>query len=127
VQRRTNPIHLAIAATVGLAALAGCGGDDEPDAEGADACATGSGETVVVEIPEFVFEPDPVEIARCDSVVWQNAHDQAHTSTADGEVAWSTGNIAPGERAEPVAFEATGSFAYRCALHPFMQGTVEVR
>ena len=81
---------------------------------------------MTVEIPEFAFDPNPVEIAVCDSVVWKNVHTQAHTSTGNGDKVWSTNNIAPNAESEPVRFEETGSFAYICALHPFMKGTVEV-
>ena len=84
------------------------------------------GTTVTVEIPEFAFSPTPVQVKACDSVVWENTHTQAHTSTGKGDKAWSTGNIADGATSDPVLFDQTGSFAYICALHPFMKGTVEV-
>lgn len=117
---------LATALLAATLTLAACGDTSEPaDAEAAVDCSSG-GETVTVEIPEFAFAPDPVEIRACDAVVWTNTHSQPHTSTGDGEQTWTTGNIAPGESGEPVPFEDTGTFTYLCALHPFMQGTVEV-
>lgn len=128
MRRPTAHLALAVAALgFGVTSLAACG-DTTPDepAGAAAGCAEGAGETVTVEIPEFSFSPDPVQISPCDSVVWENTHDQAHTSTGKGDQAWSTGNVAPGASAEPVRFEAAGSFAYICALHPFMTGTVEV-
>jgi len=128
---RRPTAHLALAvATIGLGltTLAACGDTtaDEPADAAAAGCDAGAGDTVTVEIPEFAFSPDPVQISACDSVIWENTHDQAHTSTGKGDQAWSTGNIAPGAAAEPVRFEETGSFSYICALHPFMTGTVEV-
>jgi plastocyanin len=109
------------------AALAGCGDTGgEEAAGGADRCGPQDGSTVVVEIPEFTFDPEPVAVRACDSVAWANVHDQAHTSTGDGTQRWTTGNLAPGDRSEPVRFEAPGSYSYLCALHPFMTGTVEV-
>lgn len=117
--RRTAATLVALAAL----ALAACGDTSEP----ADAAApAGDCETVTVEIPEFAFAPDPVEISACDSVVWSNTHSQPHTSTGDGEQSWTTGNIDAGADSEPVVFADAGSFTYLCALHPFMQGTVEV-
>lgn len=114
--------------------LAACGGDDS-SGEGAandstttaaaDGTCTG-GSTVTVDVGDFVFDPTPVEIERCDSVVWTNAHNQAHTSTGQGEQRWNTGNIQPGDDSEPVVFERSGTFSYICALHPFMKGSVEV-
>lgn len=119
---RPRLLAAALLATTALS-LAACGDTSEPadDAAGAADC-----EAVTVEIPEFAFAPDPVEIDACDSVVWSNAHTQPHTSTGEGEQSWNTGNIAPGETSEPVPFDDEGTFTYICALHPFMQGTVEV-
>ena len=118
---RSQPVVVVVAlACVGV--LAACGDDEPtPSAAGAEDC-----ETVTVDIGDFAFEPTPVDVGVCDSVVWTNAHDQAHTSTGDGDVAWSTGNLAPGETSEPVTFDDTGEHTYICALHPFMQGVVSV-
>jgi plastocyanin len=122
---RTLLVALTLAGSFGLAACGDTDGDAAP-ADVAAGCAEGAGETVTVEIPEFLFEPDPIEIDTCDQVVWSNTHDQAHTSTGDGDFAWSTGNIAPGDTAAPIVFETAGEFTYMCALHPFMKGTVAV-
>ena len=81
---------------------------------------------MTVEIGNFVFNPTPVTVAVCDSVVWKNTHNQAHTSTGNGDKSWNTGNIAPGASATPIVFDKTGSLAYMCALHPFMHGVVQV-
>lgn len=120
------PIRSALVALT-AAALAGCGdtGGDEA-AAGPGGCDGEDGDTVVVEIPAFEFDPEPVAVQACDSVAWANAHDQPHTSTGDGPQRWTTGNLAPGDRSEPVRFEAPGTYSYLCALHPFMTGTVEV-
>ncbi|MEO7429642.1 MAG: plastocyanin/azurin family copper-binding protein [Acidimicrobiales bacterium] len=136
MRRPTPLLTTAAIALLGLAGLAGCGDTtpdkpaaDKPAASGSGAavdCAAHPGKTVTVEIPEFKFAPNPVQIAACDSVVWKNTADQAHTSTGKGAQAWSTGNITPGSASEPVLFADAGSFAYICALHPFMKGAVEV-
>lgn len=115
-------------ALLGLVALAGCGdttSDEGAAGTSAEACANG-GETVTVDIPEFTFSPTPVKVGRCDSVVWKNTHTQPHTATGNGDKTWTTGNLAPDATSDPVSFEETGSFAYICALHPFMKGVVEV-
>jgi plastocyanin len=144
MRRPTTLLTTAAVALIGLTALAGCGdttgtSDDEAagsadTAEPSDDmggmggvdCEANPGETVTVEIPEFVFSPDPVEVSACDSVVWSNTHTQAHTSTGKGDKAWSTGNVAAGEESDAVLFDEAGTYAYICALHPFMEGTVEV-
>jgi len=127
-----RPTLLLCTLAVATAGLAACGDTTEDEPESADAageptdCDADPGDTVTVEIPEFTFDPDPVEVGVCDSVMWSNEHDQAHTSTGEGDRAWNTGNIAPGEESEPVRFDAIGEQTYICALHPFMQGTVVV-
>jgi plastocyanin len=110
-----------------LLGVAACGDTTaDEDSTSTAGCEAGDGTTVTVEIPEFAFDPTPVEIEPCDSVVWENTHDQAHTSTGKGDKAWSTGNLTAGSTSEPVRFDEPGSYAYICALHPFMQGTVDV-
>lgn len=136
--RRTTRILTATLALSALTGLAACGDttdDESTDTTTAESGDTGGGapadcstpgETVTVEIPEFAFEPDPIEISTCDEVVWKNTHDQPHTSTGNGDQSWSTGNLQTDAESDPVAFEAAGSYTYMCALHPFMKGTVEV-
>lgn len=78
-----------------------------------------------VTIRDFAFEPPTVEIAAGATVVWRNAGNAPHTATAsDG--AFDTGRIDPGQEAT-VTFDTAGSFAYRCAFHPNMKGTIVVR
>ncbi len=140
---RPTRFALAAVAVVGLASLAACGdsGDDdtssdsietdgaevaEPEAAGEPADCADGGETVSVDIPDFEFAPDPVQVSVCDEIVWSNTHSQAHTSTSNGSFSWSTGNIAVGAESEPIVFDTPGELTYACALHPFMTGTVEV-
>jgi plastocyanin len=120
--RRLTPLAILVLA------LAACGDTSTEDAttDAAVDCDANPGETVTVDIPEFAFDPTPVEVNACDSVVWENTHDQAHTSTGKGDKAWSTDNLAPGSTSEPVLFGEAGTFTYICALHPFMEGTVDV-
>src|SRR5687768_6436959 len=103
---RIHRSPLAALVVVGLIALGACAdtGDaaaaapdttsESPGAAGASGdavdCTDGAGETVTVEIGDFVFAPEPVQVSACDEIVWSNAHDQAHTSTANGDLSWST-------------------------------------
>ena len=118
---------LAAAALLLAVGLSGCGDtSDSTDPEDETACGADDGDTVTVEIGDFMFDPTPVPVERCDTVAWTNMHDQAHTSTGNGDQTWTTGNVAPGATSEAVRFEEAGSFTYLCALHPFMEGAVEV-
>ncbi len=116
---------LAVVALLGGLGLAACGDTDAPQAAAED-CGDAPGKTVTVEIGDFVFDPTPVEVGRCDEVVWHNVHSQAHTSTGNATQRWNTGNLAPDATSGPIRFEDAGEFTYICALHPFMEGTVEV-
>ena len=122
---RVLAVGFALSAALGAGAACGDDGGSAADAAGRD-CATGSGETVTVEIGDFTYAPDPVRVHRCDQVVWHNAHDQAHTSSADADARWTTGNLEPGATSDPVPFDEAGTYAYHCALHPFMQAAVQV-
>lgn len=118
-------VLLACIAVVGLAACGDATGDAAP-AGGAVDCDGRAGSTVTVDIGDFVFQPETISVRTCDSIVWRNTHDQAHTSTGNGESVWSTGNIAPGAESDPILFDTPGRLTYICALHPFMTGVAEV-
>lgn len=123
-----RPPTLLLGTLLLAGALAGCG-DDDPSAADPSTSTAGqpaAGETVTVAIGDFVFDPTPVDIRAGDAVVWENTHTQAHTSTGNGEQMWNTGNLDAGASSEPVRFEQPGTYTYLCALHPFMEGTVEV-
>ena len=116
---------LAAAAILGGLGLGACGDTDAPEAAAPD-CSAEPGKTVTVEIGDFLFDPTPVEVGRCDEVVWHNGHSQPHTSTGNATQRWNTGNLAPDATSGPIRFEDAGEFTYICALHPFMEGTVQV-
>jgi plastocyanin len=87
-------------------------------AETASAVASGG-----VEIKEFTFGPGEIRVAVGDSVTWTNNDNQKHTATASG--AFDTGAIEAGSTGT-ATFDSAGTFAYICAFHPFMKGTVVV-
>lgn len=113
-------------AVVAVTAAIAAGCSDMGDRSMAPAQPEPSNRSVVVEIPEFRFSPDPLRIKAGTAVVWHNGHNQAHTSTGAGAMRWNTGNVAPGATSAPVVFPEPGTYPYFCALHPFMKGTVEV-
>ena len=61
-----------------------------------------------------------------DSVNWVNNDNIAHTSTANNGTTFNSGTIAPGGSFKST-FTTAGSFAYHCAFHPGMVGTVTVQ
>ena len=75
-----------------------------------------------VSIEGFAFSPATVTITEGDTVTWSNADGVAHTATGDG---FDTERLDPGQDAS-ITFSTAGTFAYLCAIHPQMTGTVVV-
>jgi plastocyanin len=120
---------------------AGCGGGDDnggsattkpaavattaaPAGDGATAASAGAAQTKVdVDIKDFAFNADNVQVAVGGTVTWTNSDGQNHTATSAGN--FDTGTIAPGT-SKTVTFDKAGTFKYACSFHPFMTGTVVV-
>jgi plastocyanin len=100
--------------------LAACGGDsDETTASGG-----GGASAAAVEIVEFAYDPDPIEVEVGAEVTWTNEDTAPHTATAD-DGSFDTGTLDKGKPGS-VSFEEAGTFPYFCEIHPTMHGTVEV-
>ncbi len=77
-----------------------------------------------VTIAGFAFDPATVTIQVGDSVTWTNEDSAPHTATA-GDGSFDTGQLGNGD-SETVTFDAAGTFAYICSIHPQMAGSVVV-
>ena len=78
-----------------------------------------------VSIADFAFAPDSLRAQVGQRITWENQDTGVtHTVTADGG-AFNSGDLASGKRFSFV-FGAAGSFAYHCAIHRDMRGTVSV-
>lgn len=96
------------------------GGRDSSD----DAAVQGSAvETVIVE--DFAFSPGNLNVPLGARVTWINRDSAPHSAT-DRDGTWDTGLLAQGERATLV-FDAPGTFAYYCTVHPNMKAQLVVR
>jgi plastocyanin len=82
--------------------------------------------TVTVTIDNYTFKPTKVTIHSGDTVIWRNQDSMPHTASALDGKSFDTGAIDPGSSSSPVVFKA-GEYAYHCAIHPDMRGTVEVK
>jgi uncharacterized protein (TIGR03382 family) len=78
-----------------------------------------------VSISGFAYSPASVTVSVGDSVTWTNNDGATHTATADGG-SFDTGNIGNGA-SKAVTFATAGTFAYHCAIHSAMHGTVVVQ
>ena len=71
------------------------------------------------------FAPNPITVNAGGMVTWTNNDTIAHTATGD-DGSWNSGTIAAGASFSH-AFPSAGTFAYHCAIHPGMIGTVKVQ
>ncbi|HEV8374171.1 MAG TPA: cupredoxin family copper-binding protein [Actinomycetota bacterium] len=108
-------------------AATGGGGAGGGRAGYGDAGGGGGGDAArgEVRIADFAFAPDSLRAQVGQRVTWENRDTGVtHTVTADGG-AFSSGDLASGKRFSFV-FGTAGSFAYHCAIHRDMRGTVSV-
>src|SRR5215218_4574180 len=91
---------------------------------GQSAAAQDSGEEVTVEIQDFAFDSDRIEITVGTTVTWTNNGDAPHTVTADDE-SFGSDTLNNGDSFS-FSFTEVGEFAYHCAIHPRMTGVVVV-
>lgn len=91
----------------------------------AAACEKSSGAgTVAASIKNFAFSPATITAKVGDTVTWTNNDTTTHTVTLD-DGSCDGGQVAPGA-AVTLKFGAAGTYAYHCAIHQSMKGTVTV-
>ena len=79
---------------------------------------------VTVTIAKFAFTPGVVSVPVGASVTWINNDDDAHSVVADGK-AFRSAPLDTGDRYS-FTFQAAGTYAYHCGLHPQMVGKIVV-
>lgn len=121
---------LGLFATFALAACGGSAGTTAPSAavSGAPveaACApSASAGTVAVSIKDFEFAPAAITAKVGDVITFTNDGEKSHTATLDqGDC--GTENLAAGA-AGGLTFSKAGSYAFHCAIHSSMTGTITV-
>ena len=77
-----------------------------------------------VNITGFAFQPGTLTITVGQTVTWTNNDPMAHTVTSNTAV-WNSGTINPGGTFS-FTFTSTGTYAYHCAFHGSMTGTIIV-
>ncbi|VVB58222.1 Halocyanin [Candidatus Anstonella stagnisolia] len=78
-----------------------------------------------VGISGFAFNPASIEIAKGTTVTWTNKDSVPHSVTSDNG-AFDTGIFQSGGEGS-YTFNAPGTYAYHCSVHPSMKGTVVVK
>jgi plastocyanin len=98
----------------------------------ADARATAAPVKAVdkVDIKDFLFTPSAITVAVGVKITFTNSDSAPHTATsgaspnADG--VFDTGTLTKGQ-SKSVTVTKAGTYAYYCAIHPFMKASVTVR
>ncbi|BDE08058.1 hypothetical protein WPS_33340 [Vulcanimicrobium alpinum] len=117
---RTLLMTLAAALALGGAALA-----QSPAPDPSAAAKPSPSPTTVVHIKNFAFAPETVTIAAGGSVKFVEDDDTPHTVTATDN-SYDSGNLDKGQSFTH-AYEKPGTYAYLCAYHPYMKGTIVVK
>jgi plastocyanin len=100
-------------------------------AETADSAATGDdteavAEGTMVDIKDFAYVPDSVEIPVGATVTWTNSDTAPHTATAKDREALQSGTLNQGDSYSQT-FDQPGTFDYFCEFHANMKGTIIVQ
>ena len=82
--------------------------------------------TVTVTINNYTFIPAKVTVHPGDTVTWTNQDSIPHTATSLDGKTFDSGAIDP-DASWSYTFAKPGSYAYRCSIHPDMQGEVDVK
>lgn len=83
-----------------------------------------------VPIRDFLYKPEAITVTAGTKVTFTNEDAAPHTATsgpapaADG--VFDTGTLKKGQ-SKAVKLAKAGTFAYYCAIHPFMKATVTVK
>jgi plastocyanin len=115
----------APAATAPSAAPAASEPAASAPAAGGGGCSTSTeAAAVTVQIANFAFDPPEATAKVGETIGWTNNDSTAHTATTD-DGGCDTGDIAPNATAGLV-FDAAGTYAYHCKIHPNMTGTITI-
>ena len=84
----------------------------------------GTTQVATIRIVDDRFRHGTITVDRGTVVKWRNTGQNTHTTTSDTGI-WDSGNLSPGQTFRR-RFRRTGTFAYHCAIHSTMHGTITV-
>jgi plastocyanin len=111
------PVIAVVAVLITLNATS----DDSSRASSTSRGGTGT----AVSIKNFQFSPNPIVVKADSTLTVTNDDGTTHTLTADDN-SFGTGDLDGGATAT-VKIGAPGKYAYHCAIHNYMTGTIEAR
>ncbi|HTJ91427.1 MAG TPA: cupredoxin domain-containing protein [Acidocella sp.] len=86
--------------------------------------AQAAGTTVAIN--DYTFTPGTVTVHPGDMVTWNNQDSTPHTATSLDGASFDSAAIVPGGKWS-FTFKTPGTYKYHCAIHPDMQGEVDVQ
>jgi plastocyanin len=101
------------------------GGAGSSSTGGAGSTPSTAPGTATVRIVDRAFSPAAVTVAAGGTVTWRNADDREHTATSTGRGGIDSPVLGSGQ-AYRRSFDSPGTYAFLCAIHPEMRGTVKV-
>ena len=113
---------------VGIAIpLVGCGGGGGTDSTSAATASSGAASSgaEAVTIADYTYKPAKIVVPAGTTIEFSNEDSTPHTATSKQSGAFETGSIDTGKSAK-IVLEKPGTYAYFCAFHPFMKGTITV-
>lgn len=78
----------------------------------------------IVEIQDFSFNPEIIEVRAGDRISWINRDIAPHTATADDE-SWDTGTLEKGQQETMIASKGM-TMTYFCRHHPSMVANIKL-
>jgi plastocyanin len=104
----------------------GLSGATTESAASASSGTAAAADATMVEIKDFMYAPDSLEIPVGATVTWTNSDAAPHTATAQDREALQSGTLNQGESYSQT-FDQPGTFDYFCEFHANMKGTIIVQ
>jgi plastocyanin len=117
-------VYLAPPAGAAAAMVATPAVATETQAAAATETEAAAAQSVTVDIADFAFSPQVLEIPVGTTVTWTNSDTSQHTATAN-DGSFDSGILAQGASFS-FTFDTPGTFDYICSLHPNMTGQIVV-
>jgi plastocyanin len=125
--RSTRPpvgaVYLLLAAIAVL--LTGCGSSGDGTGQSSASPSGGAAGAKAVTIEDYTYRPASISVPKGTTVTFTNRDSTPHTATSKESGAFESGSIDTGKTGK-IRLEESGTFAYYCAFHPFMKGTIVV-
>lgn len=120
--------HLRRATAVVAAAmvLLGAGACSKSDSKASTSSSGSSSSGNSVTIKGFKFQPDTIKVKAGTEITWTNQDSKDHTVSSDGGAQkFNSGHLAKGKTYKE-KFSKAGTYQYKCDIHTYMTGTVQV-